>query len=109
MPNPLHSLVHRHACFSINIALQPLFELAESPDAFLLIGRLGINDAADAMLHAIDPLAAVLATVRVGVHALAVLLIKLVVPLILPAVLPHIIAIPVHHAVLEAALKVAAI
>ena len=61
------------------------------------------------MLHAIDPLALVLAAVRVGVHPLPVLLVELVMTLIFATVLPHVVSISVHHTVLEAALEVSAI
>lgn len=61
------------------------------------------------MLHAVDPLAAVLAAVGVGVGTLAVLLVKLVVALVLATVLPDVVAMPVHHSVLKASLEVAPI
>ena len=61
------------------------------------------------MLHAIDPLALVLAPVRVRVHAMPMLLIKLVVSLILAPILPHVVPVAVHHSVLEAALEVATV
>ena len=61
------------------------------------------------MLHAIVPLAAVLAAVRVSVRALAMLLVVAVVAFVSAAVLPHVDAVAMHDAVLEGALEVAAV
>ena len=61
------------------------------------------------MLHAVDPLTAILASVRISVRSLTVLLIVPVIAFITSAVLPHIVAKAMHHARLEAALEVATI
>ena len=43
--------------------VKPLLELSEGPDTFLFVGAFCADDAAHAMLHAVDPLAAIFATV----------------------------------------------
>ena len=91
------------------LRLQPLLELAEGPDAPALVGRLGVDDASHTVLHAVDPLALVLATIRVGVRALTMLLVESIVALILAAILPDVVAESVHDAVLEGSLEVASI
>ena len=89
--------------------LEPLLELTVGPDALALVGRLRIDDATDSVLHAVHPLASVLAPVRVSVGAFSMLLVKLVVSFVLAAVLPDIVTVAVHHSVLERTLEVASI
>jgi hypothetical protein len=86
-----------------------LFEFTKGPDAFPFVSGLGINDAPNAVLHSVDPLTTVLAAIRVGVSAFAVLLVKSVVALIHAAVLPHIVTKTVHNSVLKRALEVTTI
>ena len=61
------------------------------------------------MLHAVDPLTAILGAVGVRVCAVTVLLIELIFTLVLTPILPDIVTIPVHHAILELALKIASV
>ena len=86
-----------------------MLEFAKGPDALPLIGRLRVNDTANAMLHSVFPLAPVLASIRVGVHALTMLLIESIVTFVPAPVLPDIVAIAVHDASLELPLEVATI
>ena len=58
------------------------------------------------MLHAVDPLTAVLAAIGISVCALPMLLIELIVTFVLSAVLPHIRPEAMHDPVLERALEV---
>ena len=59
------------------------------------------------MLHTFAPRALVATAIRIGVHAMAMFLIKAVVPFVLAAVLPDIVAKAMHDSVLELALEVA--
>ena len=70
---------------------------------------LGVNNHAEAMLHTIYPLAAVLAAIRVCVCSLAMLFVKLIVAFIFTSILPDIAAESMHDSVLERALKVSTI
>ena len=88
---------------------KPLFELAVGPDAFALACAVRIYDEADSMLHAVDPLAAVLASVRVSIRALTMLFVESIVAFVLATILPDVVTVAVHNSILEAALEVAAI
>ena len=79
------------------------------PDSLLLAQRLCIDDIAHTMLHAVDPLAPILATVRVRVRPISMLFIEPIIALILTAVLPHISPVSMHHAILERPLKVSTV
>ena len=70
---------------------------------------LGVNNHAEAMLHTIYPLAAVLAAIRVCVCSLAMLFVKLIVAFIFTSILPDIAAKSMHDSVLKGALKVSTI
>mmetsp|Transcript_31300 Transcript_31300/g.38721 ORF Transcript_31300/g.38721 Transcript_31300/m.38721 type:complete len:295 (-) Transcript_31300:319-1203(-) len=87
--------------------VQPLFEFAKRPDTLLFVGALCADDAANAVLHAIDPLSAILAPIRVGVRPLSMLFVKSVIAFVLAAILPDVVAVAVHDATLEATLEVA--
>ena len=89
--------------------VKPLLKLSKGPDTFLFVGAFCTDDAAHAVLHAVDPFAAILASVGVCVGALTVLLVKSIVAFVFAAILPDIMPVAVHHAILEATLEVAAI
>ena len=61
------------------------------------------------MLHSIDPIALILAPIRVGVRPKAMLLIELVVAFVATPILPHISAMAMHDSTLELALEVSTI
>ena len=94
---------------SLVCRVKPLFELSKGPDTFLFVSALCADDAAYAVLHAVDPLAPIFTTVWVSVGTLTVLLVKSIVAFVFTAILPDIVSVAVHYTILEAALEVAAI
>ena len=88
---------------------QPLFKLSLSPDSLLLSHTVGICDASDAMLHAINPFAAVLTAIGICVRSISVLLVVLIIALIPAAILPLVASVAVHHTVQEGALEVTSV
>jgi len=88
---------------------EPLLQFAECPNALALICAFGVDDASNAVLHAVNPLAAILAPVGVGVGSFSVLLVESVVTFVLATILPHVVAETVHYSVLKRTLEVAAV
>ena len=93
----------------ILLLIEPLFKFTKGPNSLLLVLVFCADYAPNTMLHAVDPLTAILASVRISVSSLTVLLIVPVIAFITSAVLPHIVTKAMHHARLEAALEVATI
>ena len=93
----------------ILIRVQPLLEFAEGPNTFLFVRALCADDAAHTVLHAVDPLAAVLASVRVCIRALSMLFVESIVAFVFATILPDVVTVAMHDSILEAALEVAAI
>ena len=91
------------------VIVGPVHELSFSPIALPLNLVLDIDDPANAMLHAILPLAPILAPVRVRVGALSVLLVAQVVTFVAFAIWPHVDAVAVHNAVHEGTMEGAAV
>lgn len=89
--------------------MSPFFELTKLPGSFLFILLFSINNATEAVLHAVYPLTAVLATIGVSVGSLSMFFVELIVAFIFAPILPDIAAKSVHDSVLEGALKVSAI
>ena len=91
------------------LCVVPLLKFALFPFAEALLRRLCVNDAPISMLHTVDPIALILAPIRVGVRPKAMLLIELVVAFVATPILPHISTMAMHHSTLELALEVSTI
>lgn len=86
-----------------------MLEFALGPLALPLVRILSIYDPTDSVLHAIVPIAPILAAIRVSVGTLTMLLVVAIVPFIAATVLPDVNAMAMHDTVLEGALEVATI
>ena len=86
-----------------------MFNFAKRPDSSLLEITFRAYDTSYAVLHSIDPLAAIFAPVRVRVYSFTVLLIESVMALVFAAILPDVVTEAMHDTGLEAASEEAAI
>ena len=61
------------------------------------------------MLHAVNPLSTIFASIRVGVGSLTMFLVETIVAFIFASILPNIMSMAMHDTILEATLEIAAI